>query len=256
MDATTGKRLAGLTAVVTGGNRGIGLGMAEGMAKAGADVAVWARDTATSEAAVERLRGHGVRALAVPCDVADEQQVAEAMTRTVDELGPLGCFVANAGVSGGAPFVDTTLEEWRRVLRTNLDGAFLTTREAARRFVGQGSGGSLVLVSSTVSRFGSARQAAYATSKTGLVGLGRTLAVELARHRVRCNMLMPGWTRTDMTAPAQENERFMAATTARTPVRRWAEPEEFEEVAAFLADPSLTFHTGNEVFVDGGYTIF
>ncbi|WP_252444118.1 SDR family NAD(P)-dependent oxidoreductase [Pseudonocardia humida] len=255
-DGAAGPRLAGLTAVVTGGNRGIGLAVAEGMAKAGADVAVWARDGATSADAVERLRGHGVRALAVACDVADEQQVAEAMTRTVDELGPLGCFVANAGISAAAPFVDTPLEDWRRVLRTNLDGAFLTTREAARRFVAQGSGGSIVVVASTVSRFGAANQAAYAASKTGLLGLGRTLAVELARHRVRCNMLLPGWTRTDMTAPALRNERFTAATTARTPVRRWAEPAEFEEVAAFLADPALTFHTGNEVVVDGGYTVF
>jgi len=256
VDGSTTTRLAGLTAVVTGGNRGIGLGMAEGMAKAGADVAVWARDTATSDAAVERLRSHGTRAIAVPCDVTDEQQVAEAMARTVDELGPLGCLVANAGISSASPLVDTSYAEWQRVLRTNLDGAFLTTREAARRFVAQGGGGSIVVVSSTVSRFGAAGQAAYAASKTGLLGLGRTLAVELARHRVRCNVLVPGWTRTDLTAPAQGNERFMAATTARTPVRRWAEPEEFEEVAAFLADPALSFHTGNEVVVDGGYTIF
>jgi NAD(P)-dependent dehydrogenase (short-subunit alcohol dehydrogenase family) len=249
-------RLAGLTAVVTGGNRGIGLAMAEGMAMAGADVAVWARDETASAAAVERLTGHGVRALAVACDVTDEAQVAAAMTRTVDELGPLGCLVANAGISGVTPFVDTGLDEWHRVLTTNLDGAFLTTREAARRFVAQSSGGSLVLVASTVSRFGAARQAAYATSKTGLLGLGRTLAVELARHRVRCNMLLPGWTRTDLTAQAQRNERFVAATTARTPVRRWAEPSELAEVAAFLADPALTFHTGNEVVVDGGYSVF
>jgi NAD(P)-dependent dehydrogenase (short-subunit alcohol dehydrogenase family) len=248
--------LGGLNAVVTGGNRGIGLGMAEGMAKAGANIAIWARDAAASAAAVARIEEHGGRAIAVGCDVTDEDQVAAAMETTVGELGPLGCLVANAGVSGAVPFVDTTLADWHRVTRTNLDGAFLTTREAARRFVAQGSGGSLVIVGSTVSRYGSSRQAAYASSKTALLGLGRTLAVELARHGVRCNILIPGWTRTDLTAPAEANERFLAATTQRTPVRRWADPAEFEQVAAFLADPALTFHTGDEVVVDGGYSVF
>lgn len=248
--------LTGLTAVVTGGNSGIGRAMALGMARAGADIAIWARNTARSAEAVAEIEELGVRALAVGCDVTDENAVSDAMERTVAELGPLGCLVANAGVSGGAPITEMTLERWRGVLNTNLDGAFLTTREAARRFVAQGTGGSLVLVSSTVSRYGGAGLAAYATSKTGLLGLGRTLAVELARHRVRCNMLLPGWVRTPMTDGLLENERFVAATTARTAVRRWGVPEDFSDVAAFLADPTLTFHTGNEVVVDGGYTVY
>lgn len=248
--------LTGTTAVVTGGNQGIGLALAVGMAKAGADVAVWARHRERNAAAVAELEAFGVRALAVPCDVADEDAVAAAMTRTTEELGPLGCFVANAGIADGAPITDMSLETWRRVLRTNLDGAFLCTREAARRFVAQGSGGSMVVVSSTVTRFGGPGQAAYAASKYGLIGLGRTLAVELARHHVRCNILVPGWTRTGLNTDLQADERFMTVTTARTPVRRWAEPEEFGDVAAFLADPSLGFHTGNEVVVDGGYTIY
>jgi hypothetical protein len=248
--------LTGLTAVVTGGNNGIGLAMAVGMAKAGANVAVWARNAERNAAAVEELVGYGVKAMAVPCDVADEASVAEAMTRTVDELGPLGCFVANAGIAEAAPITEMTLETWHRVLRTNLDGTFLCTREAARRFVEQGTGGSMVVVSSTITRYGGAGQAAYAASKNGVLGLGRTLAVELARHRVRCNILIPGWTRTGMNRDLQADERFMKATTSRTPARRWADPEEFHEVAAFLADPALTFHTGNEVVVDGGYTVF
>jgi NAD(P)-dependent dehydrogenase (short-subunit alcohol dehydrogenase family) len=123
-------------------------------------------------------------------------------------------------------------------------------------FIEQGTGGSMVVVSSTISRYGAAGQASYAASKTGLVGLGRTLAVELARHQVRVNILIPGWTRTPLNAAQQESERFVKATTSRTPVRRWADPEEFEAIAPFLADPTLTFHTGNEVVVDGGYTIF
>lgn len=248
--------LRGLTAVVTGGNDGIGRALAVGMAKAGADIAVWARNAQRSAAAVEQIAAHGVRAIAVGCDVADEASVAAAMTRTVDELGPLGCFVANAGIAEAAPITDMTLETWHRVLRTNLDGGFLCTREAARRFVAQGGGGSIVVVSSTISRYGGAGQAAYATSKTGLLGLGRTLAVELARHRVRCNVLIPGWTRTAMNTHLQADEGFVRATTSRTPARRWADPEEFHDIAAFLADPALTFHTGNEIVVDGGYTVF
>ncbi|MFR9800856.1 SDR family NAD(P)-dependent oxidoreductase [Pseudonocardia sp. RS010] len=248
--------LNGLTAVVTGGNNGIGRAMAVGMAKAGANVAVWARNAERSADAVAEIAGYGVKAIAVRCDVADEGAVAAAMTETVDELGPLGCFVANAGIAEAAPITEMSLESWHRVLRTNLDGSFLCTREAARRFVQQGTGGSIVVLSSTISRYGGVGMASYATSKTGLLGLGRTLAVELARHQVRCNILIPGWTRTGMNTDLQADERFMKATTSRTPARRWADPEEFHEVAAFLADPKLTFHTGNEIVVDGGYTVF
>ncbi|MEU7811356.1 SDR family oxidoreductase [Pseudonocardia sp. NPDC049154] len=248
--------LSGLHAVITGGNGGIGLAVATGMARAGANITLWARDAAKGEAAVAHLGGLGVKAQALTCDVADEEQVVDAMARSVEALGPLGCVVANAGTAAASPFVDTSLADWRGVMATNLDGVFLTCREGARRFVEQGDGGSMILVSSMVSRFGAAQQAAYAASKTGVLGLARTLAVELARHRVRVNTLVPGWTRTGLTVPRQEDERFMAATTARTPVRRWADPEEFEEVGAFLADPSQTFHTGNEVVVDGGYSVF
>jgi len=248
--------LSGLTAVVTGGSSGIGRALAVGIAKAGGNVAVWARNAERSADAVAEIAAHGVKAIAVSCDVTDEAAVAAAMARTVDELGPLGCFVANAGIAEAAPLTEMTLQTWRRVLRTNLDGGFLCTREAARRFVAQGTGGSIVVLSSTISRYGGAGQAAYAVSKTGLLGLGRSLAVELARHRVRCNILVPGWTRTAMNTDLQADERFVAATAARTPARRWAEPSEFHEVAAFLADPTLTFHTGNEVVVDGGYTVF
>jgi NAD(P)-dependent dehydrogenase (short-subunit alcohol dehydrogenase family) len=248
--------LTDLHVVVTGGNGGIGLAMAAGMAKAGAHITLWARDAAKSRDAVALLEGLGTRAQALTCDVADEEQVVAAMARSVEAFGPLGCVVANAGTAAARPLVETTLEDWHSVIATNLDGAFLTCREGARRFVEQGTGGAMVLVSSMVSRFGAAQQAAYAASKTGVVGLGRTLAVELARHRVRVNVLVPGWTRTGLTMPRQGDERFMTATTARTPVRRWADAEEFEKVGAFLADPSQTFHTGNEVVVDGGYSVF
>lgn len=248
--------LTGLTAVITGGNNGIGRAMAIGIGKAGANIAIWARNEARNAETIEELSGLGAKAIAIPVDVADESNVTAAMEQTVGELGSLGCFVANAGISISAPIAEMTMDTWRQVMRTNLDGAFLCTREAARRFIAQGTGGSMIVLSSTVSRYGGAGLAAYATSKTGVLGLARTLTIELARHKVRCNILIPGWTYTGMTSELTRNDNFMAATTARTPVRRWAEPGEFHDVAAFLADPALTFHTGNEVIVDGGYTIF
>jgi NAD(P)-dependent dehydrogenase (short-subunit alcohol dehydrogenase family) len=248
--------LSGLNVVITGGNSGLGLGMALGVAKAGANVAIWGRNAQRNQAAADEVAALGVKSVAVECDVVDEKDVAAAMERTVGALGPLGAMFANAGVAGETKLAETSLDEWHRVMRINVDGVFLTAREAARRFIAQDTGGSLVLVSSTASRFGAGGLGAYATSKSAVVGMGRTFAVELARHRVRSNVLIPGWTRTAMNEHLQADERFMAATTARTPVRRWATSDEFEKVAVFLADPTQTFHTGNEVVVDGGYCIF
>ncbi|WP_019875220.1 SDR family NAD(P)-dependent oxidoreductase [Sporichthya polymorpha] len=248
--------LTGLHVVVTGGNSGLGLGMALGVARAGANVSIWGRNAERNAEAAAQVAALGVQALPVECDVTDEKDIAAAMDRTIESLGPLGCMVANAGIAGETKLVDTSLDEWHRIMRVNVDGVFLTAREAGRRFVAQDTGGSLVLVSSTASRFGAGGLGAYATSKSAVVGMGRTFAVELARHRVRANVLIPGWTRTAMNEHLQADERFLAATTARTPVRRWATADEFEKVAVFLADPSQTFHTGNEVVVDGGYCIF
>ncbi|PYE12444.1 NAD(P)-dependent dehydrogenase (short-subunit alcohol dehydrogenase family) [Williamsia limnetica] len=248
--------LTGKTAVVTGGNGGLGLGLATGLAAAGADIAIWARNVEKSQAAVETLRKHGVRVEAVACDVGDEAAVVRATAETVEAFGKIDCLVANAGIASADRYVDTSLDEWHRVLRTNLDGTFLTTREVARHMIDRGEGGSMIVLSSTITKYGAAGQAAYAASKSGCAALGRTLAVEMARYRIRCNVLIPGWVATDMNTHLQADERFVDSTTRRTPVRRWATPDEFHSVASFLADPSLTFHTGNEVIVDGGYTIF
>jgi len=248
--------LTGRVAVVTGGNGGIGLGLAEGLATAGADIAVWARNIERSAAAVELLRERGVHAEAIACDIGDEDDVRRAVDTTVGRLGKIDILVANAGIADEKPYLDTSLAEWQNVVRTNLDGTFLTTREVGRHMVERGEGGAMIVVSSTITRYGGAGQAAYAASKSGVSAIGRTLAVEFARHKIRCNILIPGWVATPMNEHLRADERFVAATTKRTPVRRWASPDEFHSVAAFLADPALTFHTGNEVVVDGGYTIF
>ncbi|MDW3220079.1 MAG: SDR family oxidoreductase [Acidimicrobiales bacterium] len=249
--------LSGKVFVITGGNGGIGLGMAEGIVDAGGAVAIWGRKQDKNADAVAALEARGGTARAYVVDVADEEEVVDAMNRSREDFGRLdGCF-ANAGHGGiGGSILDLSLESWRTVMRVNLDGVFLTFREAARHLVDQGEGGSLVGVSSTSSIHGAANNQAYGTAKTAVNGLVRALAVELARHQIRVNSLLPGWTITELAAAPYANDRFREVTTRRTPVRRWAEPSEFREVGAWLADPSQTFHTGQEVCVDGGYTVF
>jgi len=249
--------LRGHVAVVTGGNGGIGLGMAEGIARAGGDVMIWGRNADKNAAATETLRAHGVKAESLICDVSSEEQIAAAMAGTVEQMGKVDSFFANAGRGGtGTPFLDLPLEEWQAVMSVNLDGLFLCLQAAARQMVAQGTAGSLVGISSTSAIHGAAGNEAYGTSKTAVLGLVRALSVGLARHQIRVNALSPGWTKTDLASAAYENEKFLDVTTRRTPVRRWAEPEEFNEVGAFLADPALSFHTGQNMVVDGGYTVF
>jgi NAD(P)-dependent dehydrogenase (short-subunit alcohol dehydrogenase family) len=243
--------------IITGGNGGIGLGLAEGIAEAGGAVAIWARNEEKNTDAVRALQDIGGKANSYICDVSNEEEVIRTLASTVKDFGRVDGLFANAGRGGtGTPLVDTSLEDWRKVMAVNLDGVFLCLREASRQLISQGSGGSLVAVSSTSAIHGAAGNEAYGTAKTAVTGLVRALAVSLARFQIRVNCLLPGWTVTELASPAFENEYFREVTTKRTPVRRWADPREFKEVGAFLADPSQTFHTGQQVCVDGGYTIF
>ncbi len=243
--------------VITGGNGGIGLGLAEGIAEAGGSIAIWARNEEKNAHAVKILEDIGVKAKSYVCDVSSEENVIATLASTVNDFGRLDGLFANAGRAGtGTPFVETSLEDWRNVTAVNLDGVFLCLREAAKQIISQGSGGSLVAVSSTSAIHGAAANEAYGTAKTAVTGLVRALAVSLARFQIRVNCLLPGWTVTELASPAFENEYFREVTTKITTVRRWADPSEFREVGAFLADPSQTFHTGQQVCVDGGYTIF
>ena len=243
--------------IITGGNGGIGLGLAEGIAEAGGAVAIWARNEEKNTDAVRALQDIGGEAKSYICDVSNEEEVIRTLASTVKDFGRVDGLFANAGRGGtGTPLVDTSLEDWRKVMAVNLDGVFLCLREASRQLISQGSGGSLVAVSSTSAIHGAAGNEAYGTAKTAVTGLVRALAVSLARFQIRVNCLLPGWTVTELASPAFENEYFREVTTKRTPVRRWADPSEFREVGAFLADPSQTFHTGQQVCVDGGYTIF
>lgn len=242
--------------LVTGGNGGIGLGIAEGCARAGADLVIWGTNRDKLASAGETLTSLGADVLVQQVDVSDERAVTEAFAHAAATAGKIDCAVANAGVAGGSPFVDLDLEEWRRIMAVNLEGAVVTLREAARHMIDRGEGGSLVGVSSMSAIHGAPGAQAYAASRAGILAVMRGLAVELARHQIRCNTIVPGWVETAMTEAGRSNDKFLDATTRRTPIRRWGRPDDFGAVGAFLADPNQLYHTGDEIVMDGGYTRF
>ena len=250
--------LTGRVALVTGGNSGIGLGMAQAVAEAGADVAIWGTSEEKNARARAVLEKTGRRVLALRCDVGDEQAVESAFAETLAKMGRVdGCF-ANAGVSGRGQrsFMDMPAEEWRRVLRVNLDGAFHTFRAAARHMVERGDGGVLVGTASLAAIEGAPRGEHYAATKGGMISMTRALAVELARHRVRAHSILPGWIETDMTANAIGNPKFRDNVMPRIPMRRWGAGPDFGGIAVYLMSAASAYHTGDTFVIDGGYSLF
>jgi NAD(P)-dependent dehydrogenase (short-subunit alcohol dehydrogenase family) len=243
-------------ALITGGNSGIGLGYAEGLAAAGASIAIWGTNEGKNLAAAEQLRSHGRPVVGLCCDVGDEAQVDDAFARTVEVLGRVDSCFANAGTNRASPFVDMTLDDWRAVLRVNLDGAFLTFRAAARHMVERGGGGSLVATGSLSSIVGQPRGEHYAASKGAVVTLVKSLSVELARHGIRANAVLPGWVDTALAAPVLHWDRFIERVLPRVPMRRWGRPDDFGAVAVYLASPASAYHTGDTLVIDGGYSLF
>ena len=253
--------LTGRVALITGGNGGIGLGMAEALAQAGADVVIWGTNEGKNAAALERLRSVGGRVEARRVDVSQEQQVVDETAWAVENFGRLDTVIANAGIGKSArSFAEFDTETYRRVLAVNLDGAFWTLREAAKHMVERANrgdkGGSLIGVASTAAIEGAARNQAYAASKGGLVSMLKAIAVEHARYGVIANGILPGWIATEMTKHAQHNPTFAEKVLPRVPVRRWGEPSDFGGIAVYLASDAARYHTGQMLVVDGGYTIF
>ena len=253
--------LTNKVAMITGGNGGIGLGMAEGLAQAGARVCIWGRNEEKNSAAEQKLKQHTDKALALKVNVADETEVKNAIAETLKHFGRIDSVFANAGIGFGAPaFTEMDTETYRKVLAVNLDGVFWTLREASKHMVERAkngdSGGSLVGVASLAAIEGAARNQHYAATKGAVLSMIKGCAVELARYGIRANSILPGWIATDMTQAIQGAPAFEAKVISRVPARRWGEPEDFAGVAVYLASDASAYHSGDNFIVDGGYAIF
>lgn len=251
--------LTGRVALVTGGNSGVGLGMATGLAQAGADVCIWGRNKEKNDAAAEKLRAHGKRVLSLEVDITDEAAVVAGYERLLEEFGRIDACFANAALANAMtnpPYLDSTLEDWRNLMKVDMEGAYLTTREAARHMKAQGEGGSIVLTSSIAALFGAPREEAYSAAKAGLIALARSMAVEFGRYGIRANAVLPGWTRSPVFDGWLDNPAVSDKIMARIPVRRWGTPEDWAGIAIYLASPASSFHTGDSFRLDGGYGVF
>jgi 2-dehydro-3-deoxy-D-gluconate 5-dehydrogenase len=243
--------LTGKVAIVTGGNGGIGFGIARGLAKAGANIVVAARQPAKNAQATAALQEMGVKALSVATDVQDEVAVQLMVQTAAEAFGRVDILVNNAGINVRKAPQDYTLEEWQQVLNTNLTAVFLCSRAVYPHMVKAG-GGKIINIGSMTSIFGSSVSPAYAATKGGVVQFTKSLALFWARDNIQVNAILPGWIHTDLTASASaERYNFIKA---RIPHGRWGEPEELAGAAVFLASPAADYITGIALPVDGGYT--
>lgn len=253
--------LSGKVALITGGNGGIGLGFAKGIAAAGCDVCIWGTNSGKNEAALDELKKINPTATAWVCDVGDPEAVAATFADSLAAHGRVdGCF-ANAGVaSRGTAFHHMTEDEWNSVLRVNLNGVFYTFQHAARHMKERAEagdpGGRLIGTASLAAVSGQARGEHYAATKGGLVSMMKALAVEYARYGVTAHSVLPGWTVTDMTAGTFANDKFASNVMKRIPVRRWGQPEDFAGIAVYIMSDASAYHTAETFLIDGGYYAF
>ena len=243
--------LQGKAALVTGGNGGIGLGMARGLAQAGAKVAIAGRDAAKNAAAAKEI-AQGV--LTIRADLREESSCKGMVEEAAAKLGRLDILVNNAGINIRKTPQQYSLEEWKEVLDTNLTSAFVAS-QAAYPHMQRAGGGKIVNIGSMMSIFGAAFVAPYGASKGGIVQLTRALACAWARDRIQVNAVLPGWIDTALTRRAREDvpglhERVLA----RTPAGRWGEPQDLAGIAVFLCSAASDFVTGTAIPVDGGYS--
>ena len=247
--------LGGRVAIVTGGNGGIGLGLARGLADAGANIAIVGRNETKSKAAVDDLAARGVKAASVVADVTDKEAVARMVERVTTEFGRIDILVNNAGINVRKPPHALAIEEWESVIDTNLTSAFLCSKavypamKAAKR-------GKIINIGSMMSIFGASFTPAYAASKGGIVQFTRACACAWATDNIQANAILPGWIDTDLTERARAevsglNERVLA----RTPAARWGTIDDFAGIAVFLSSAASDFVTGAAIPVDGGFSV-
>jgi 2-deoxy-D-gluconate 3-dehydrogenase len=247
--------LQGRVALVTGGNGGIGLGIARGLAKAGASLVIAGRNQQKNAAAVEELRALGAACEAMQVDVADEA-ACRAMPETIKaKLGRLDILVNNAGIAKSALPQSISMADWADVLQTNLTSVMVASQAAYPLMKAQG-GGKIINIGSMYAVFGGPFQPAYSASKGGVVQLTKSLAAAWARANIQVNVILPGWIVTEMTDGARTGTAgFSDTIVARTPAGRWGEPSDFEGPAVFLASTASDFVTGACLAVDGGFSI-
>jgi 2-dehydro-3-deoxy-D-gluconate 5-dehydrogenase len=247
--------LNGKVAIVTGGNGGIGLGMARGLASAGASVVIAARNVEKSRAAVADLEARGWSASTIKVDVTQEAEVSALITQTLERHGRLDILVNNAGTNIRRPAHELSLTQWHTVIDTNLTSAFVCAR-AAYPALKRGGGGKIINIGSMMSIFGASFAPAYAASKGGIVQLTRSLASAWAADNIQANAVLPGWIDTDLTRVAREQIPGLHENVLRrTPAARWGVIDDLAGVAVFLASPASDFVSGAAIPVDGGYSI-
>jgi 2-deoxy-D-gluconate 3-dehydrogenase len=246
--------LTGRVAVVTGGNGGIGRGIALGLAEAGAAVAVFGRNEEKNQRVLSELKAIGVSSIASRVDVTNRAALEPVLNKVESELGGIGILVNNAGnasLSGGV--LREKPEDWDSVIETQLNAVFLLSKLAARSMLSRRFG-KIINIASMYSFFGSGFAPSYSAAKGAIVQLTKSMAIELAPHNIQVNAIAPGWIETDLTATVRSmplNDEILA----RTPAGRWGQPEELAGTAVYLASRASDFVTGTTTCVDGGYAI-
>ena len=245
--------LKGKVAVVTGGNGGIGLGFATGLAQAGADIAIWARNIEKSEAAVKKLKSLGINAKAFNVDVADKNQINQGMIDTEKEFGGVDILVANAGINIRKAPENYLPDEVDRIIKVNLTGVF-DCCQAVYPSMKKRGGGKIITVGSLTSVFGFGIAPIYSATKGAVVQLTMSLANSLGRDNIQVNSVIPGWIKTELTEQTRSLPDFVNKVLDRTPAGRWGEPIDFAGIAKFLGSSDSDFITGVAIPVDGGFT--
>jgi len=246
--------LHGKVAIVTGGNGGIGLGIARGLAQAGADIVVASRNAEKTRAAVEQLSGLGVRAVGLQADVTEGPQIQKMVSDSVDALGGVDILVANAGMSIRKRPETYSIDEWSTVITTNLTGVFACCHAVYPQFKTRG-GGKILTIGSMSSIFGMEMAAPYSATKGAVVQLTRSLASAWARDNIQVNCILPGWIDTDLTQGARRAmPRLDESVVDRTPQKRWGRPEDLAGAALFYCSAASDFITGTALPVDGGFS--
>jgi 2-dehydro-3-deoxy-D-gluconate 5-dehydrogenase len=245
--------LSGEVAVVTGGNGGIGRGIALGLAEAGAAVAILARNEEKNRKVLAEIEKLDAKGIALQLDVTNRDALRPAMEEVERQLGPISILVNNAGIAILRSALKFRAEDWDRVIETNLNSCFFLSQIAARSMMTR-KHGKIINIASEYSQFGGQSGVPYAASKGGLVQTTKTMAIELAPHNIQVNAIVPGWIATDLTIPAQSGP-FYDEIILRTPAGRFGQPEELAGSAIFLASHASDFVTGSIVYVDGGFAI-